>query len=381
EQLARARRLETVAQLAAGIAHDFNNLLHIIQGHTQMMQLLDLGGFARESELREMLQEVDKAAGRAAVLVRQLLTFRRSDDAELGELPLQEVIEGCRAPLERLLGSQIQLVMTYSCPALVRGNRSQLEQVLTNLCLNARDALPRGGYLYVTLDAPLATELPALLRDGAGEVYVRLSVRDDGAGMTREVQQRLYEPFFTTKRPGEGVGLGLATVYAIVQSHRGFIDSTSARGQGTTFRVYLPRADRDAQVSTPRPLRIDGRGRIALVAEDEPAVSQLTSCFLRDAGFEVLLASNGPEATRRLRERGREIAIAVLDAAMPGFGGEAVLRHMHDLGMQAPVIFVTGYDYPALGPAHADERVVILRKPFGSEELLERVARLLPETA
>jgi CheY-like chemotaxis protein len=220
-----------------------------------------------------------------------------------------------------------------------------------------------------------------MLRHGAGESYVRLSVRDDGAGMTREVQQRLYEPFFTTKRPGEGVGLGLATVYAIVQSHRGFIDSTSARGQGTTFRVYLPRADRDAPVSTPRTRCIDGRGRIALVAEDEPAVSQLTSGFLRDAGFEVVLASNGPEATRRLRERGREIAIAVLDAAMPGFGGEAVLRDMHDLGVQAPVIFVMGYDYPALEPAHGGERVVILRKPFGSEELLERVARLLPEPA
>jgi PAS domain S-box-containing protein len=383
QQLHQAQKLEAVGQLAGGIAHDFNNLLHVIQGHTHMLQGMDYAGAARADDVHEMLGEIEKAAGRAATLVRQLLAFSRKGGAEFTELRLDELLGKSHAPLQRLLGDQIQLMLT--CPAgevTMFGNHAQLEQMLTNLCLNARDAMRPGGYLHISLAATTEAELPPLFRGQRADSYVRLTVRDDGSGMTRDVQRRLYEPFFTTKAAGEGVGLGLATVYAIVQAHQGFIQSRSVRGEGTTFDVYLPRSEDDPPSLRPGIReRVEGRGRLALVAEDEPAVLQLTSCYLRQAGFEVIVATSGPEAEALLIERGHELALAVLDAVMPGFGGQGVYQAMKDRGIRAPVIFVTGYDYQTLAGSTADERVSLLRKPFGQSELLDQVARLLGEPA
>jgi PAS domain S-box-containing protein len=381
EHLQRAHRLETVGQLAGGIAHDFNNLLHIIHGHTQMMQLMDLQGFSRAKDLTEMLHEVDKAAARAAVLVRQLLAFSRIDDGAPSDLRLDEALGSLHSLLQRLLGQHIQLVLRNDLGAvLVRGNRPQLEQMVTNLCLNARDALPTGGFVHVSLDEPPRDKLPALLKS-RDDSYVRLSVRDDGSGMTREVQRRLGEPFFTTKRPGEGVGLGLATAYAIVRGHRGFIDVSSARGKGSTFHIYLPRCDRSERRAShpPRVQVLDGRGRLALVAEDEPAILQLSSCYLKQAGFEVVVATSGAEAERLLRERGPELALCVLDALMPELGGEEALKLMQELGVTAPVVFVTGHDSRRLDEALAEGGGALLHKPFGAEELLAAAGRALGE--
>jgi two-component system cell cycle sensor histidine kinase/response regulator CckA len=384
EQVHQAQKLEAVGQLAGGIAHDFNNLLHVIQGHTHMMQAHDLEALPTANELREMLAEVDKAATRAAGLVRQLLAFSRKGGAEFSELRLDELLLDSHRGLQQLLGDQIQLMLSCNAGKVtIQGSRSQLEQMLTNLCINAKDAMRPGGYLHISLEETLEGELPTLFPEQREQSYVRLTVRDDGAGMTADVQRRLYEPFFTTKTAGEGVGLGLATVYAIVKSHQGFIDSSSTRGKGTTFNVYIPRvdgADRPSLRPSSRP-RVEGRGRLALVAEDEPAVLQLTSCYLRQAGFEVLLATSGPEAESLLDERGRELALAVLDAVMPGFGGQGVHQAMKDRGLTAPVIFVTGYDYQTLAGAGREERVALLRKPFGQSELLDQVGRLLEEPA
>jgi two-component system, cell cycle sensor histidine kinase and response regulator CckA len=384
EQLHQAQKLEAVGQLAGGIAHDFNNLLHVIAGYTHMMQAMSLEGFGRAGELKEMLGEVSKSTDRAASLVRQLLAFSRKGDAEFSELALDELLASLHPTLQGLLGEHIQLVVGGDAgKATIFGNRAQLEQMITNLCINARDAMRPGGYLHISLDATSRGELPTLLRGHDEAVWVRLSVRDDGSGMTRDVQRRLYEPFFTTKQPREGVGLGLATVYAIVQSHQGFIESRSARGKGTTFNVYLQRLGDAARPSlrpSSRP-RVEGRGRVALVAEDEPAVLQLTSCYLRQAGFEVILATNGPEAEALLDERGGELALAVLDAVMPGFGGQGVHQAMKARSISAPVIFVTGYDYQTLAGALGDERVAMLRKPFGQSELLDEVGRLLGDPA
>ena len=382
EQLHQAQKLEAVGQLAGGIAHDFNNLLHVIQGHTHMLQAMDFAAPARPDDVQEMLGEIEKASARAATLVRQLLAFSRKGGAEFAELRLDELLTRSHVALQRLLGDHIQLML--SCPAgevTIFGNQAQLEQMLTNLCLNARDAMRPGGYLHVSLAATNEAELPPLFRGQRADSYVRLTLRDDGAGMTRDVQRRLYEPFFTTKAAGEGVGLGLATVYAIVQAHQGFIQSSSVRGQGTTFDVYLPRTEGDPPSIRPALReRVEGRGRVVLVAEDEPAVLQLTSCYLRQSGFEVLVATSGPEAEALLGERGPELALAVLDAVMPGFGGQGVYQAMKDRGIRAPVIFVTGYDYQTLSGSSADERVALLRKPFGQSELLDQVARLLGES-
>ena len=384
EQLHQAQKLEAVGQLAGGIAHDFNNLLHVIQGHTHMMQAFNLEGLGNAGEFREMLSEVDKAATRAATLVRQLLAFSRKGGAEFTELRLDEVLGAAHRTLQELLGEHIQLMLSCDAgPVTILGNRAQLEQMLINLCINARDAMRPGGYLHISLDATADRDLPTFFRAQGDDSYVRLTIRDDGTGMTRDVQRRLYEPFFTTKQGGgEGVGLGLATVYAIVQSHQGFIDSSSTRGKGSTFNVFLPRIDAGQRPSfRPSRQRVEGRGRVALVAEDEPAVLQLTSCYLRQAGFEVILATNGPEAEGLLDERRKEIALAVLDAVMPGFGGQGVYQAMKDRGISAPVIFVTGYDYQTLAGAVGDECVAMLRKPFGQSELLDAVARLLGEPA
>jgi two-component system cell cycle sensor histidine kinase/response regulator CckA len=382
DQLHQAQKLEAVGQLAGGIAHDFNNLLHVIQGHTHMMQALELDGFPQESELMEMLGEVDKAAERAAGLVRQLLAFSRKGGAEFSEVRLDELLASLHGCLQRLLGEHNQLMLSNDAGSVtILGNRAQLEQMITNLCINAKDAMRPGGYLHIGLSTTSRAELPTLFRGRSDETYVRLTVRDDGAGMTRDVQRRLYEPFFTTKQPGEGVGLGLATVYAVVQSHLGFIDSTSTRGKGTTFNVYLPRADGYDSRRPGSRERVEGRGRLVLVAEDEPAVLQLTSCYLRQAGFEVIMATNGPEAERLLDERGSEIALAVLDAVMPGFGGQGVHQAMKDRNITAPVVFVTGYDYQTLAGASAEDRVAMLQKPFGQRELLDQVTLLLGEPA
>jgi two-component system cell cycle sensor histidine kinase/response regulator CckA len=384
EQLHQAQKLEAVGQLAGGIAHDFNNLLHVIAGYTHMMQAMNLEGFTRAGELREMLGEVGKSTERAASLVRQLLAFSRKGDAEFTQLRLDELLASLHGSLQGLLGEHIQLIRSGDAGKVtIFGNRAQLEQMITNLCINARDAMRPGGYLHIGLDATPRGELPTLLRGQDEAAWVRISVRDDGSGMSRDVQRRLYEPFFTTKQPREGVGLGLATVYAIVQSHQGFIESRSTRGKGTTFSVYLQRLE-DTERPSIRPSsrpRVEGRGRVALVAEDEPAVLQLTSCYLRQAGFEVILATNGPEAEGLLDERGAELALAVLDAVMPGFGGQGVHQAMKDRGINAPVIFVTGYDYQTLAGALGDENVAMLRKPFGQSELLDEVARLLGDPA
>jgi len=269
----------------------------------------------------------------------------------------------------------------------VRGNRAQLEQVVTNLCLNARDALPPGGFLHVSLEDPPREKLPAVLKSRLDEAYVRLSVRDDGVGMTREVQRRLGEPFFTTKRPGEGVGLGLATVYAIVQAHRGFIDVTSVRGKGSTFHIYLPRSDHSErrEANPPRRATLEGRGRLVLVAEEEPAILQLTACYLKQAGFDVLVATSGPEAERLLRERGRELSLCVMDVLMPGWGrglaGESVQRVLQELRLSLPVVFLGGQDSRRLERALEAGGNALLHKPFGAEELLEVAARVLNEGA
>jgi two-component system cell cycle sensor histidine kinase/response regulator CckA len=386
EHLQRAHRLETVGQLAGGIAHDFNNLLHIIHGHTQMMQLMDLQGFNRAKDLTEMLHEVDKAAARAAVLVRQLLAFSRTDDGAPSDLRLDEVLASLHTLLQRLLGQHIQLVLRNDAGAvLVRGNRAQLEQVVTNLCLNARDALPPGGFLHVSLDEPARDKLPVVLRGRVDDRYVRMSVRDDGVGMTREVQRRLGEPFFTTKRPGEGVGLGLATVYAIVRAHRGFIDVSSARGKGSTFHIYLPRSDGSERRDSTAPRRpaLEGRGRLVLVAEAEPAILQLTACYLKQAGFDVLIATSGPEAERILRERGPELALCVLDTVLPDWssvpGDVGVQRVLRELGLRTPLLFVSGQESRRLERTLQEEGGALLHKPFGAEELLEAAARALKE--
>jgi two-component system, cell cycle sensor histidine kinase and response regulator CckA len=380
EQLHQAKKMEAVGQLAGGIAHDFNNLLQVIQGHTQLVRAIN-----QDRKADALLQGVLGAAERASSLVKQLLTFSRKGSVELAELELGQLLLALHQMLERVMGDQVRLIWECSVgPVHVLGNAAQIEQLVANLCINARDAMPRGGSVHVTLDVVLPHELPAAARAQsipAAAEYVRLTIRDEGEGMSPEVQSRLFEPFFTTKGPGKGTGLGLSTTYATVRAHRGYIEVASGLGQGSTFRIFLPRVP-----ATPRrhglqrsTRRISGKGHLALTAEDEPEVLRLTATYLMQAGFDVLTAPDGEQAEKLLIEGGSTVTVAVLDMVMPKRGGLAVYETLRDLGISTPIVFVTGYDDELLGATATQKDVTILRKPFTKAELLAKVALVVGE--
>jgi two-component system, cell cycle sensor histidine kinase and response regulator CckA len=385
-QLLRTQKVEAVGQLAGGIAHDFSNLLQVIQGHTHVIERRSESG-----ALEPMLNEINEAVRRGSALVRQLLAFSRTGTIERGAVRLDALVSGLLELVRSLIGEHIEL--EWRCdtgPLFVHGNAAQLEQVIVNLCINARDAMPNGGRLSLSLDlAPGGAEAP-----GAGEPSssgrAALTVRDYGEGMSEEVQRRLFEPFFTTKPFGHGSGLGLATVDTVVRGHGGSIEVESALGRGTTFRVLLPLADaaagRAAAASQAAAARervsVEGHGRVALVVEDERAVRELTVDYMHRAGFRVIAAADGVEAEALLRAGGNVAPdVAVLDAVMPRRGGEALFQWMREHGLACPVVFVTGYDFESLASAVHRDRAAILHKPFSESELLSQVAAVLDERA
>jgi two-component system, cell cycle sensor histidine kinase and response regulator CckA len=239
EQLHQAQKMEAVGQLAGGIAHDFNNLLQVIQGNTQLSCSMN-----DDPRIDVLLRGVLAAADRASALIRQLLAFSRRGTPEFEELELRQIVTSLHQMLERLMGDKVSLTWQPRCEeACVIGNAGQLEQLVVNLCINARDALPRGGLVALTLDRVSANDLPPSARTPAlqrSHGYALLVIQDDGEGMSAEVQRRMYEPFFTTKGPDRGTGLGLSNVYAVVQAHQGLIDVSSSPGEGSTFRIFLP---------------------------------------------------------------------------------------------------------------------------------------------
>ena len=382
EQLHQSQKMEAVGQLAGGIAHDFNNLLQVIIGHTRVVRSMN-----KELRIDNLLGGVIGAAERASALIKQLLAFSRKGTAEFSELELGQIVSSLHQMLERLMGEHIRL--SWDCkvqPLHVVGNAAQLEQLVLNLCINARDALPRGGNVSLVLDEVTSAEMPAAVRgqvrDGS-KTYARLTISDDGEGMSPEVQSRMYEPFFTTKGPGKGTGLGLSTAYAVVRAHGGVIDSASSPGQGSMFRVFLPRVlPTPAPSSRPHePPTIRGGGRLALAAEDEPDVLRLTAAYLAQAGFEVLTAVDGAEAERLLVERGTELAVAVLDVVMPKRSGLSIYASLRERHIMTPIVFVTGYDDESLGATLGHKGVAIVRKPFDSAELLAKVALVVADLA
>jgi two-component system NtrC family sensor kinase len=377
EQLNQAQKLEAVGQLAGGVAHDFNNLLQIVQGNSLLIK-----SKVGCPELESLAQGVLDASQRASSLVRQLLTFRRKGTVEFSPVDVADCVWGLRPMLERLMGAAIQVSWKFnSRPSVVIGNSPQLQQVIVNLCINARDAMAEGGNLLVDLRNVDTDALPPGVRQR--RPHLLLTVVDDGHGMDDTVCSRLFEPFFSTKEAGRGSGLGLATVYAIVRAHGGCIDVDSTPGQGATFRVHLPLSD--APLSCEKSARqpevlVRGAGRLVLVADDEEGVRDLTTRFLREAGFDVLEAADGTQALEVLQKRRDTLCLAVLDVVMPSLGGLALFERLTEQGSSLPVIFVTGFDRDALADVVDEPRVRIVTKPFDSASLLSRVAQLLPES-
>jgi two-component system, cell cycle sensor histidine kinase and response regulator CckA len=378
-QLLKSQKMEAIGQLAGGIAHDFNNLLVVISGSADFVS----DALKPNDPVQADLREIQRAAERAANLTRQLLTFARRQVSALQLLNLNDLILELDKLLRRLIREDI-ILQTASVPDLwpIHADPGQIEQVLMNLVINARDAMPHGGRLTIessnaVLDQAYARTCPTI---EPGH-YVLLAVTDTGTGMTADVQQHAFEPFFTTKAPGRGTGLGLATCYGIIKQHGGSIELYSEVGRGTSVKVYLPRAAGApaAPSAWPESTQLPRGTETVLLAEDEPAVRNLTARILRRQGYTVLEAGNGAEALEIVR-RGTDTPIDLLltDTIMPKLGGYALAEQIRKIIPDIRVLFMSGYTANTIiQNGLLDLSVTFIQKPFTPSALAHSVRVLL----
>jgi PAS domain S-box-containing protein len=377
-QLRQAQKMEAVGRLAGGIAHDFNNILTAITGYTQML----LDDLAPRDPRREELQEIRAAADRASSLTRQLLAYSRRQLLQPRVLNLNSVVHAMESLLRRLIGEDIRLRVTAAEPlGAVRADPGQIEQVIVNLAVNARDAMPHGGELIietadVELDQVYAQDhIPVL----PGR-YIMLAVSDTGTGMTPEVKAHIFEPFFTTKGVGKGTGLGLATVYGIVKQSDGYIWVYSEVGIGTTFKIYLPRVDQGGAAARPEPQAeglMEGRETVLLV-EDEDAVRAVTRTLLRRLGYTVLDAAGARQALDLATRHAGSIHLLLTDVVLPEFSGPELAREITEAQPSVRVLFVSGYTDDAITQHGVLEPgSPFLQKPFTPTSLARKIRDVL----
>jgi signal transduction histidine kinase/CheY-like chemotaxis protein len=376
--LRQSQRLEAVGQLAGGVAHDFNNILGVITGYAELMQRQ----LPEDHPARPRLAEILKAAGRAAALTRQLLAFGRKQVMQPKVLDLNLVLRDLGKMVERLVGEDVE-VEVRAAPELgaVKADPTQIDQVVMNLVVNARDAMPRGGHLTIETanadfdEAYAASHPPAL----AGR-FVMIAVSDSGVGMDAEIQKHVFEPFFTTKPPGEGTGLGLATVYGIVKQSGGYIWVYSEPGRGTTFKIYLPRADETpvAEAAAPATVASAWGHETVLVVEDNAPLRETVQQALQERGYVVLIAGGGEAAIETAASHAGPIHLLLSDVVMPKLGGPELALRLSELRPGIRVLFMSGYSNGAvsrhgvLGPD-----VSLLEKPFTGERLARAVRAAL----
>ncbi len=370
EQLVQAQKMESVGRLAGGVAHDFNNMLQVILGNTELALAK-----ADDGRLRDRLMEVHDAAESSAQLTRQLLAFARQQPANPRVLDLNETIDGMLKMLRRLIGEDVELSwMPRAGVWPVRIDPVQVNQLLANLCVNARDAIEGEGRIAiatanVTLDEERASRHP----DAEPGDYVILSARDTGAGMDAETVRRIFDPFFTTKERGRGTGLGLATVYGIVRQNEGFIDVSSAVGEGTTFEVYLPRSsvELEEQVSADGERELPGsRGETILLVEDEVSILSLCETLLERLGYTVLAASTPLEALDIARRNAGNIDLLLTDVVMPGMNGKELATRLSSLCPGLKVAFMSGYTADVIAKRGVvEDGVSFIQKPFVLQDL------------
>jgi PAS domain S-box-containing protein len=378
QQLLQVQKMEAVGRLAGGVAHDFNNLLTAIRGNAELL----LADLPPDSQSREDVEEIRRAADRAAALTRQLLAFSRRQVLQPRLLDLNQSVTEMERMLRRLLGEDVELA-TRLAPGLrrVRADPAQVEQVILNLAVNARDAMPEGGVLMVaTANMELGEELRRKYAYVVPGEYVLLEVGDTGHGMDPATLEMAFEPFFTTKPTGKGTGLGLSMVYGIVKQSGGYVWIDSEAGRGTRVRVYLPvaRGPADADDEPRAPVaRVRGRGTVLLV-EDEETVRRIAERVLSRGGYDVLTAGEGAEAMALSRQHAGTIQVLVTDLVMPRMNGSDLARRLMAERPGIRVLFISGYDRDAARTAGPLEPGTdFIEKPFSPEVLLERVARLL----
>jgi signal transduction histidine kinase/CheY-like chemotaxis protein len=375
--LAQAQKMESIGRLAGGVAHDFNNMLGVIMGHVE----LALRQVPRGAPLQRDLQEVLKATTRSADLTRQLLAFARKQAIAPRLLDINEVVGDSLSMLERLIGEDIELTWNPA-PGLwpVLMDSSQLDQIIANLCVNARDAIPDVGTLAIsTANCVVDDVFSAAHADATPGDFVKLSVRDSGVGMTAEIAAQIFEPFFTTKDSGSGTGLGLATVYGAVVQNRGFITVDSAVGAGSTFELYLPRHTGAA----PQPAIVeptsDGSGReTVLIVEDEPMLLRMAARSLEVHGYDVLRAASPSEAVRMAADHGKKIHLLLTDVVMPAMNGRDLAAAIRATRPKIRVLFMSGYS-PDTGRGQSElpGDAKFIGKPFSVAEFAEKVRETL----
>ena len=378
-QLRQSQKMDAIGQLTGGIAHDFNNLVLAVLGNAEFA-LEELG--PEQTEARVYLEEIERAGTRAASLTRQLLTFSRRTPLSVQAVDLNALVENLLKMLRRLIPEDIELAWRPSEGSLeIAADPGQVEQVLVNLCVNARDAMQGGGRLLIETRLIPVGDKPAVADARPEQPEVLLRVGDTGQGMSAAVKERMFEPFFSTKGPNKGTGLGLATVYGIVERHGGRIEVSSEVGHGSTFDLYLPSgAPPLSEISAAAPPRRRSDrpgGEVVLLAEDEELVRHVLVRMLERAGYRVLAAANGQEAVALLRERGAEVCVAVLDVVMPGLSGPETYERLRELLADLPVLFISGYADGTRTATRIPDGRKLLEKPLTSDALLREVEALL----
>ncbi|MBE7454113.1 MAG: response regulator [Kofleriaceae bacterium] len=374
--LRQAQKMEAVGRLAGGVAHDFNNILSVILTYAELL----LEELPADSHLRTELEEIQRAGERATELTRQLLSFSRHQVVQPRVLELSAVIRGMERLLRRLLGEDIELVLRLPVCANVHADPSQIEQIVMNLAVNARDAMPRGGTMTIEVADVELDEAHAARHPGtAPGPHVVLAVRDDGVGIDPAVRERMFEPFFTTKEPGKGTGLGLSTVFGIVRQSGGHLEVESYPGDGATFRVYLPRTTRppETEPAPGRPAPQPGAETILLVEDDEQ-VRAMMAAVLRRSGYQVLDARHGAEALAVCERQAAPIALLVTDVVMPGMSGRELAERIQAVRPGLRVLYVSGYTEDAIVQHGVrDAGIAFLHKPITPDALLRKVRQVL----
>jgi len=377
DQLTQAQKMESIGQLAGGVAHDFNNLLQVILGFGEIA----LDEAEDNEEVRSPIEQMMKAGQRARTLVAQLLAFSRRQVLEMQDLDLNEIVGDMLQILSRVIGEHVDLEFQGGeVPGAVRADAGKIGQILTNLCVNARDAIPGGGTVTIETGTLEVDFEQSQSQDGIEPGrYALLKVADNGCGMDQDTLDQVFDPFFTTKGIGEGTGLGLSTVYGLVKQHKGFVKVDSSMGQGTTFTIGLPLADR---VAGPALTHDEGPVRqgheTILLAEDDGMVRHLTRILLEQGGYTVIEAANGEEAIAVYADHADRIDMLLLDVIMPRLGGRAVYDRIRAIRSDIPTLFASGY---SMSSVHTDfvleEGLALVQKPADRDDLLRKVREVL----
>lgn len=385
EQLLQAQKLESIGTLAGGIAHDMNNLLSVIGGYASLLQRHP----GEQRDLPECVGVINEMVRRGASLVQQLLAVARNTPREFTPVQANSLLETIRVLLDETFPKGIDLAWRFD-PALptVTADPNQLHQVILNMCLNARDAMPNGGKLSIETGTILGAELRHRFQEATEEAYAVIAIKDTGMGMDAATRSRIFEPFFTTKPQGQGSGLGLAVAYGIIINHKGFIDVESDPGMGTTFRVCLPVTDAQTtiaaqkQVEAARRSVSAGSGETILFVDDEPRQLQLVQGFLQSNGYKVLAARDGVEAVEVFSRQQDAIALVVLDIGLPKLNGWDAFCQMKSISPGVKAILATGFLPPELEPHITNGRLCgLIMKPYQLDDLLEKIFSALKNSS